>query len=610
MELEKSEFLLSVIIPVAKNTSDLSHLEQSIRNNYQLHGIEFVIVIDGLIDQPNPHLDQIQSKFVAANVKFLTVNCGNPGGARNFGYENSQGSRVLFWDADDVGDLRTFLAEVRASTADILVSQYEARYLSNELISTSETAGIVSLAINPGIWRLIFRTEVIRQIRFPSLSMGEDQVYILEAIKNSDTISFSDSITYQYFTGNPKQLTNQVTKMQDLAHTMRLIAQVLADSKGSSVLVALIMLSRQLVSAIKFGEVRTKLTCISILLGASIRALPKVGWSILSGNHLDHSRLKIKQSGIVKVYLTGGMGNQLFQIAAGLSLSKDGRVYVVQELGNPRVTSQGLASALQFDFHKAVSISHDEEFGVFWKKCAGWILRRGVSEKKLEQTLYLGKNLDRIVIFLLRARFKFRYKILSARGVGYCELEVPSSPTLLIGYFQSYKWLASESAQATMRLMSTPRWDETLEYYREKAERENPLILHIRLGDYVNEPDIGLLPNSYYHNALKEILLRHKFGKIWVFSDEIDLAISKLPPEILPLCEKILVPENSDALTLQIMRYGEGYVLSNSTFGWWAANLSHSASPVVIVPDRWFYGLPEPESLIPNNWIRVSAWPK
>jgi hypothetical protein len=370
------------------------------------------------------------------------------------------------------------------------------------------------------------------------------------------------------------------------------------------------MLSRQLVSAIKFGEVRTKLTCTSIFLGASIKALPKHGWSIFNGNHLDHSRLKSKQSGIINIYLTGGMGNQLFQIAAGLSLSKDGRVHVLQELGNPRVTSKGLASALQFDFHNAVSIAPQEEFGVFWKKCAGWILRRGVTEKKLEQILYLGKFLDRIATFLIRARFKFRYKILSAKGVGYCELEVPSSPTLLIGYFQSYKWLDSESAQATMRLISTPRWEETLEYYREKAEREIPLVLHIRLGDYVNEPDIGLLPNTYYGNALKEILLRRKFGKIWIFSDDIDLAISKLPSELLPLCEKILVPENSDALTLQIMRYGAGYVLSNSTFGWWAANLSHTASPVVIVPDRWFYGLPEPESLIPNNWIRVPAWPK
>jgi hypothetical protein len=440
--------------------------------------------------------------------------------------------------------------------------------------------------------------------------MGEDQVYILDAIKNSDTISFSDSITYQYFTGNPKQLTNQVSKIQDLAHTMRLIARVLADSKGSSVLVALIMLSRQLVSAIKFGEVRTKLTCTSIFLGASIRALSKQGWSILSRNHLDHSRLKTKQSEIVSVYLTGGMGNQLFQIAAGLSLSKDGRVHVMQELGNPRVTSQGLASALQFDFHNAVSIAPQAEFGVFWKKCAGWVLRRGVSEKKLEQTLHLGKFLDQIVTFLLRARFKFRYKILSAKGVGYCELNAPSRPTLLIGYFQSYKWLASEGAQAAMRLISTPRWDANLEYYREKAERENPLIIHIRLGDYVNEPDIGLLPNSYYDNALEEILLRREFGKIWVFSDDIDLAMTKLPPALLPLCEKILVPENSDALTLQIMRYGAGYILSNSTFGWWAANLSHSANPVVIVPDRWFYGLPEPESLIPNNWVRVSAWPK
>lgn len=610
MELEKSDFLLSIIIPVAKKTSDLSNLEKSIQDNYQLPGIEFVIVEDGPADQSNSHLDRIRTIFTSKNVKFLSVNCGNPGGTRNFGYENSRGARIMFWDADDVGDLRNMLSEVNESTADIIVSQYQTRSISNELISTSETNGVVSLALNPGIWRLIFRTEVVSEIRFPTLSMGEDQVYILEAIQNSNEISFSELITYQYFTGNPNQLTNQRRKMQDLARTMELISERIIDLNGTSVLVGLVILTRQLLSAIKYGPTRTKLACALILLGASLKVIFRLIKLLLRGKLLDRSRMTTKQTSHVTVYLTGGMGNQLFQIAAGLSLSKERKISVFQKLGNPRASSHGLASALQFNFGDTVTTYPNEEFGLFWKKCAGWILRRGVSEKNIEKKLHLGKNLDRIVTFLLRARFRFRYKISSAKGVGYCDLNEPKSPTLLIGYFQSYKWLASDSVQAIMRSISTPKWSSTLEYFRAKAESENPLVLHLRLGDYVDEPDIGLLPQSYYSNALKEVFLHGDFGKIWVFSDEIDLAMTKLPSELLPFYEKILVPENSDALTLQIMRYGTGYVLSNSTFGWWAANLSHSASPVVVVPDRWFYALPEPESLIPKNWVRVSAWPK
>lgn len=609
MGLKESDFLLSVIIPVAKKTSDLSNLEKSIQDNYQFPDVEFVIVEDGPADQPNKHLDRIRTIFTSENVRFLSVNCGNPGGTRNFGYENSRGSRILFWDADDVGDLRNILSEVNDSTADIIVSQYQTRSVSNELMSTSETGGIISLALNPGIWRLIFRTEIVNKIRFPTLSMGEDQVYILEAIQNSNKISFSELITYQYFTGNPNQLTNQRKKMQDLAWAMELISGRIADLNTTSVLVALIMVTRQSLSAIKYGLTRTRLACTLILLRASIKALCRLIKLLLRGKLFKQSRMTTKQTNHVTVYLTGGMGNQLFQIAAGLSLSKARTISVIQKLGNPRASRHGLASALQFNFGDTVSIYPDEEFGQFWKKCAAWILRRGVSEKSVEQKLHLGNTLDRIVTFLLRARFKFRYKISSAKGVGYCELKEPNSPTLLIGYFQSYKWLASESVQAIMRSISTPRWNTTLEYFRAKAESENPLVLHIRLGDYVSEPNIGLLPQSYYSNALKEIFLHGEFGKIWVFSDDIDLAMTKLPPELFPFYEKILVPENSDALTLQIMRYGTGYILSNSTFGWWAANLSHSASPVVVVPDRWFYTLAEPESLIPRNWVRVSAWP-
>jgi hypothetical protein len=68
------------------------------------------------------------------------------------------------------------------------------------------------------------------------------------------------------------------------------------------------------------------------------------------------------------------------------------------------------------------------------------------------------------------------------------------------------------------------------------------------------------------------------------------------------------VPEQNDALTLQIMRFGKSYILSNSTFGWWSARLSHYEKSIVIVPDRWFKALPEPFELVPENWVRIHAW--
>jgi len=53
------------------------------------------------------------------------------------------------------------------------------------------------------------------------------------------------------------------------------------------------------------------------------------------------------------------------------------------------------------------------------------------------------------------------------------------------------------------------------------------------------------------------------------------------------------------------MRLGTGYVLSNSTFGWWAAYLARMEPKVVVVPDPWFKKIDEPLGLIPIGWTRI-----
>jgi hypothetical protein len=52
------------------------------------------------------------------------------------------------------------------------------------------------------------------------------------------------------------------------------------------------------------------------------------------------------------------------------------------------------------------------------------------------------------------------------------------------------------------------------------------------------------------------------------------------------------------------LTYGESLIISNSTFGWWGAFLS--GAKVVMVPDPWFRKIKEPNTLIPQNWIRIN----
>jgi hypothetical protein len=53
------------------------------------------------------------------------------------------------------------------------------------------------------------------------------------------------------------------------------------------------------------------------------------------------------------------------------------------------------------------------------------------------------------------------------------------------------------------------------------------------------------------------------------------------------------------------MRRGKVYLISNSSLGWWAAQLAYEADTSVYFPAPWFKDIQIDTSLFPANWIEV-----
>ena len=98
------------------------------------------------------------------------------------------------------------------------------------------------------------------------------------------------------------------------------------------------------------------------------------------------------------------------------------------------------------------------------------------------------------------------------------------------------------------------------------------------------------------------------YDSIWLFSDEFEKALSFIPEKYLDIVKCVSEAQKSSAATLEIMRFGVGYIIGNSTFSWWGATLSHSLYPKVIAPEPWFKGMREPKDIIPTDWLRIPAW--
>jgi hypothetical protein len=306
--------------------------------------------------------------------------------------------------------------------------------------------------------------------------------------------------------------------------------------------------------------------------------------------------------------LTGGLGNQLFQLAAALAISKNAPIKIYEKLGNPRVNSEGEAEIFSFDLDQVAKIVRSDRYSLLVSKSSGYLLRSGIWPRKLEKIpgyRILVRTAATLTSFIL---INSRHIPITISGVGYKVIETDSflgkflNP-YLIGYFQSYRWPIT--VRETLKNIKLSKTGQDFERLHSQSRKSPPIIVHIRRGDYRYQDSFGLPGIKYYQEALKRIDLQFAHHPIWVFSDEEVEArrlLHWLPAERVTYVSDV---DGSSAASLMAMRLGCAYVIANSTFSWWGAFLSMADYPLVVAPDPWFIGQVEPDFLIPSDWIRI-----
>jgi hypothetical protein len=185
-------------------------------------------------------------------------------------------------------------------------------------------------------------------------------------------------------------------------------------------------------------------------------------------------------------------------------------------------------------------------------------------------------------------------------------LQIPKS-TLVIGYFQTFVFASSTKVFKFMHDLEI--LDSSQKYLRLKKAliKEQPLIVHIRLGDYKANSKFGILDPEYYKIAINKAIKVKNYKSIWLFSDESESASEFLDSikkiKIRVIHEDTLSPSES----LQLMRHGSGFVIGNSSFSWWAAYLKIDSNAPVFAPFPWFRFIPQPSRLYPSKWYKIKS---
>lgn len=603
--------MLTAIIPV-HNMADRLNLFEEWFSQTDHSRLELIIVEDGEDVRTLEELNLIFSSTPTSNVKVISGRYGSPGAARNAGLELTNSEWVTFWDSDDLPVTEQFMEMVELAhkqDSKIAVGNYRtiSKHTSPVAEATKGSLSLLSLAINPGLWRWAFKSEIIKEIRFSHFRMGEDQLFLAQINAFDYQVTFFDEYVYNYSINVEGQLTSQIDAISELLGVIPATLDCVRKSSGSQKYFNSLLSIRQIMTGIKNFRGLRKFAAIEFLAKLFFLNPRIIMIFFCLIRELSISRRSSKKFGRILVNLTGGLGNQLFQLAAALSLSSGSKVLGITSLGKPRTSSAGISEIQSFTLPSNVEIEKTRNSSLLAQKTTGYLLRSGIWPKGIERHpvfSWFSRKLGELVLGLdLRSRIAIR----SASEVGYERIEIGRrSSELLIGYFQSSFWVRNPSTLSAMKSIKIARPEAELIEFTELAKTEQPLIIHVRLGDYRNEPTFGLLDSNYYEAAIQIHSDKTKFEKIWVFSDEIESAKDVIPQVYHHMTRWVPDVDNSTAATFEAMRLGVGYIVANSSFSWWSAMLSHSENPTVIAPSPWFIGQNPPTGLVPSDWISLS----
>jgi Glycosyl transferase family 11 len=297
------------------------------------------------------------------------------------------------------------------------------------------------------------------------------------------------------------------------------------------------------------------------------------------------------------VRCNGGLGNQIFQYAAGLYFAERAAVplEVLRPPGPPEAYNlEKFARPFQLD-HFSFEVK---------SRPSTWVDRFYTSPEPV-----------------------FRFCRNTVRGIARTRLiEEPSShrflPTLLdpvrardiylTGFWQAaaYAEANADRLRDSLQLRNEPQ-QRNQNYAEAIRALKCPVSVHIRVGDYAGayatESNSGtqvtwVLRKSYYREAITRIRTLHPEAKLVVFSDDPAGAQAMMDGEPVDLWVKGNTPASAFE-ELWLMSCCRHHVIANSSFSWWGAWMNPDPKKVILAPKYWFNTQDSyyPE-LLPASW--------
>lgn len=295
----------------------------------------------------------------------------------------------------------------------------------------------------------------------------------------------------------------------------------------------------------------------------------------------------------VKVLLRGGLGNQLFQYAAGFTKAA--------ELGLPlHIDARQLPS--KYELKKLVS-RWPEQISDFNSGASRILLSEkltGASAKASQVQRMIGDRYPGLL-----ARFGVYANETNGAIEVFRDLAGPS--ITINAYCNSPSFFESQKDEIRKRIRDLRNPTDEYLSKSNQIESEQPLALHLRLGDYKNLESIyGRFDHKYYAAAVQLAKQISNSGDIWLFSDEPGEAFEMLNASVPGLRIAPIAKSATGLETLLLMSRCRGLVASNSSFSWWTAYMMNQEWPIIFPRPFFAQGsLEEPKDFLLAPWLQI-----
>lgn len=290
----------------------------------------------------------------------------------------------------------------------------------------------------------------------------------------------------------------------------------------------------------------------------------------------------------ITVKLKGGIGNQMFEYALGRALQLEHPdAHLVLDISEMHQNANRPFCLDIFHLPEDIEILQEDSYKKY-SRAANPFLRIGMRFcPKLVHRFFAKKS-----VFLWD-------------DLTYIQIPPLKQDSYFNGYWQCEKYFRNHRDQIKADFEFTMPLSDQTRTLASRIQQAESVCVHIRLGDYLNPENARyqVCTPAYYLEGMREIAKSHPECTFFIFSDEPEKACELLGTGhgLKLFC----IPEgNTNYEDLYLMTLCRHFVMSNSSFSWWAQYLSDSGEKTVVAPKRWYTDY-ENKDIYLDSWKRI-----